>query len=80
MSKYIIDILNELTKKVDSVSRKIHSEVVEPMIVFVDNQTLTNKMLLRESEEVIYSLEANNEFLKELSKNYDINTRSKTAP
>jgi len=80
MSKYIIDILNELTKKVDSVSRKIHSEVVEPMIVFVENQTLTNKMLLRESEEVIYSLEANNEFLKELSKNYDINTRSKTAP
>ncbi len=43
----------------------------------MDNQTLTNKMLLRESEEIIYSLESNNEFLKELSRNFDINAKSK---
>lgn len=44
-----MDILNELTKKVDSVANTIQNEVVEPMSVFVENQTLTNKMLLRES-------------------------------
>lgn len=76
MSKFLIDILYELTKKVEEISRLIQNQIVDPMTVFVDNQALTNKMLLRDSEEIIYSLEANNEFLKELSKNYDINSKN----
>lgn len=31
MSKYLMDILNELTKKVDAIAFTIQSEVVDPM-------------------------------------------------
>lgn len=47
MSKYLMDILDELTKKVDSIAKTIQNEVVDPMSEFFENQTLTNKMLLR---------------------------------
>jgi hypothetical protein len=76
LSKYIIDILNELSKKLAIINRKLEEDVVEPLAVYIDSQLRTHQDSLRSSEEMLYCIQSNNELLKELGRNFAINETS----
>ncbi len=73
MSKYIIDILNELSKKIHSINKKIELDVVDPLNQFAQNQKNNHHQTLLKSEELLYRVQTNNDMLKELNRNYQIN-------
>jgi hypothetical protein len=73
MSKYIIDILNELSKKINIINKKIELDVIDPLNQFSNNQKLNHVQSLNKSEELLYSVQGNNEMLRELVRNYQIN-------
>lgn len=64
MSKYIIDILNELSKKITIINKKIELDVVDPLNQFMANQKSNHTTSLIKSEELIYSVQSNNEMLR----------------
>ena len=64
MSKYIIDILNELSKKITIINKKIELDVVDPLNQFMANQTSNHTTSLIKSEELLYSVQSNNEMLR----------------
>jgi hypothetical protein len=76
LSKYIIDILNELSKKMGSINKKIEMDVVEPLNLFIDNQEKSHLETLRASQDMLFSIQSNNELLKELNKNFVLNETS----
>lgn len=73
LSKYIIDILNELSKKIHSINKKIELDVVDPLNQFAQNQKNNHHQTLLKSEELLYRVQTNNDMLKELNRNYQIN-------
>jgi hypothetical protein len=40
---------------------------------------MSQKVILHQSEELVYTLESNNDFLKELSKNFDLNQKEENT-
>lgn len=76
LSKYIIDILNELSKKLAIINRKVEEDVIDPLTVFIETQRSTHQQTLCASEEMLYSIQSNNELLKELGRNFAINETS----
>ena len=49
MSKYIIDILNELSKKITIINKKIELDVIDPLNQFSHNQKLNHVQSLSKS-------------------------------
>lgn len=49
LSKFTIDLLAELTKKLQLVVKKITNEVIEPMDQFCESQEQSYKALLEKS-------------------------------
>lgn len=49
MSKYIIDILNELSKKITIINKKIELDVIDPLNQFSHNQKLNHTQSLIKS-------------------------------
>ena len=46
----MIDILNELSKKMSVINKKIELDVIEPLNIFIDNQNKSSLDTLRASE------------------------------
>jgi hypothetical protein len=81
LSKFIIDILNELAKKVAAINKKMEADVVEPLGIYVDSQLKAHAACLHASEQLLHSVQSNNDLLKELGRNFSLNeaSLSKTA-
>jgi hypothetical protein len=76
LSKFIIDILNELAKKISTINKKIELDVVDPLNQFSENQLVNHRQALLKSEELLYHLQSNNDMLRELNQNYRLNEAS----
>jgi hypothetical protein len=73
LSKLIIDLMNELAKKLLLITKKISNEVTQPLNEFLDSQSESKKNLLSSSAEMLSCLEVNSTFLNELNKNFTLN-------
>ena len=73
LSKFIIDLLTELSKKLVAITKKIENEIVNPYDQFIVSQKESKKQLLSKSADMLANLEANSSFLNELNKNFNMN-------
>lgn len=73
LSRFMIDLLGELSKKLNLIIKKIGNEVIEPMEQFKESQEQSYRGLLEKSGEMLATIEGNSSFLHELTKNFNLN-------
>ena len=64
VSKYSIDILNELAKKVSTIGKKLQLDVVDPLAQFSQKQLENHSFSLIRSEQLLNQVQANNDMLR----------------